>query len=120
MNRDTVIGIVGALLVVGALAGVFMLEIGGQMLVKGSHTGIVTATECGGLVWETCRAYVKTSGESSQEESYCVQSRDVLRDLERARESGRSVTVRYERERVFVPPWLCGGEYATIVKVSIK
>lgn len=87
--------------------------------VEGEGRGIVTATECGGIIWVTCRAYIKTSDESSQEDEYCVQSREVLRDLNAARDSGRAATVRFERERVFVPPWLCAFEPASIVEVKL-
>lgn len=40
---------------------------------NGSHTGYVTASECGGVIWTTCRLWLKTNVQSSQEDEYCVE-----------------------------------------------
>lgn len=86
---------------------------------NGQHTGYVTATETGGIFWQTDRAYIKTDTQSSQEEAYCVVNDEVLEKLREAQKEKKLITIEYSGEFI-VPTSKCRGEAATITSVEIS
>ena len=49
---------------------------------RGEHTGYITATEKGGILFTRNSVYLKTDTQSSQEDKYCVLDEAVYTDLQ--------------------------------------
>lgn len=62
---------------------------------EGQHVGYVTATSTHGIFFKTSTAYVKTDTQSSQEDSYCVIDKNVLRQLQDLSDAHAHVQVHF-------------------------
>jgi hypothetical protein len=85
---------------------------------RGEHTGLVTAVEKSGLFFKTGRAYVKTDGQSSQEDIYCVTDEAVYQQLLEASREKKQVTVSHIS--VFSTGLKCEGEPAIVISAQVK
>lgn len=83
---------------------------------RGTHSGVVTAVETNGWIFVTDRAYFKTSTDSTQEDTYCVQDIEVYEDLVEAAAKGERVSISFTHPLVEWK-WNCGGDNAIITSV---
>ena len=118
----TILGVFSAvvfvLVVAAVVAGFFALFfISNIGKTHGTHNVYVTAVETNGIIWSTDRAYVKTSQQSSQEDTYCVQDPAVLTQLKNAVALGTDVVITYDHP-VVEWVWNCKGEDAIITAVK--
>ena len=73
---------------------------------RGEHNGQITAVEKTGLVWQTNALYVKSDVSSSQEEKYCVENEDLLKEIKQYSKDRTKVTLYYKNE-LFIFPSRC-------------
>lgn len=84
----------------------------------GVHNVQITAVENNGFIWKTWTAYVKSDVSSSQEETYCIDTKKIyLKDLEMYSSERTKVTITYQRPH-FMPFWECDGGQAMIVDIQ--
>lgn len=118
----TIFGFIGGLIVaavillviVGFVSLFFISHVGKT---HGTHNVYVTAVETNGIIWSTNRAYVKTSQQSSQEDTYCVKDAAVLAQLKDAVATGKDVVITYDHPLVEWI-WNCDNEDAIITAVN--
>lgn len=103
------------LLFIGLFAGLATVSWVGRT--AGTHTGIVTAVETNSLIWDTRRAYFKTSLESTQEDTYCIQNEALYQRLSEASNTGERLTIRFSHPLIEWR-WNCGGDHAIIVGIE--
>lgn len=91
-----------------ALPFVVLNDIGGT---DDHHTGYVTAVEQrDNVTWDSTVVYFKTSGESTQEDTYCVNDADTRTRLENYARSRKAVTIHYRNGFWFWRSDCNGGE----------
>lgn len=98
--------IVVGILSVGIFMAMFVSSIGYSI---GTHTGIVTATQDSGIIWQTKRVYIKTSPDSTQEDEYCVLDDEMYKELTEKSKTGERVTLSYSHPFI-TWAWECAGE----------
>lgn len=84
---------------------------------RGEHTGYVTAVERTGIFFKTGTAYIKTSTQSSQEDSYCVIDTAIESQLKEYAASAVQVDV-YFYSLFSAGIANCAGEGQIIYKVE--
>lgn len=77
----------------------------------GQHSGVITAVESSGTIWQTERLYLKTDATSSQEDAYCIKSNSLY---EKAKELQGKRVIIYHASEGFAFPWECGAESAIV------
>lgn len=72
-----------------------------SQVTTGSHTGFVTAVDKRGWIWANYEVFFKTDNQSSQEDTYCVDRRNVeLGDkLTKLKDERKLVTIKYKGVR---------------------
>ena len=109
----TIIGLI-ILLVIGLpIHAMFISNIGAT---SGTHKGVITAVETNSFIVTNQRAYVKSSAETTQEDTYCVQDQNVYKKLEEASQNSEVVTIKFAHPLVEWR-WNCSGEGAIITEV---
>lgn len=96
-----------ALFIIGLFVTIFFVS--GFGFSNGTHTGYVTAVQESGIIWKTKRAYIKTSTESTQEDTYCVKDDAVYQTLIEKSKTGERVSVTYSHPLIEWN-WNCGRE----------
>jgi hypothetical protein len=84
---------------------------------QGEHTGIITASDKGGLIWKTWTIYFKTDAQSSQEDTYCVINESLIPAIREAQSAKKQVTIKYEGYFLVGNPY-CGNEIAIITGIK--
>lgn len=85
------------LIAAAVVALVWLFAFNGIQTGSGQHTGYVTATECGGIVFKTCEVYFKTDTQSTQEDVYCVSDKELIEELNSYASSKERVTLHYKQ-----------------------
>jgi hypothetical protein len=80
---------------------------------KASQIGYITNVETDGLIVKSNCVYLRTSLESSKEETWCVENENVRRQLEDARDKGTKIKINYHDE-FFYMPGRCGCHQTTV------
>lgn len=93
--------------IIGTLVTVFFVS--GFGFSNGTHTGYVTAVQESGVIWQTKRVYIKTSTESTQEDTYCIKDDAVYQALIEKSKTGERVSVTYNHPLIEWN-WNCGRE----------
>lgn len=70
------------------------------------QVGYITAVENNGAIFRTWAVYTKSELESSQEELWCVEDKDVVDKLKNFRDRKTRVRLNYFDEMV-IAPWRC-------------
>ena len=83
---------------------------------KGEHIGYISSTETTGIIFKTPRAYFKTSLQSSQEDAYCVENKELLDELNSL--TNKNIIIYY-RSYIVNGIKYCGGESAIITGVKV-
>lgn len=109
-------------LIIWAIVGMFFIPIVLLSTISnigkssGVHAGIVTAVETNSFIATNQRAYFKTSSESTQEDTYCIQDQSVYDTLVEKSESGEKVKIKFTHPLIEWS-WNCSGEVGIITEV---
>jgi hypothetical protein len=78
-----------------------------------SQIGYITNVETNGLIFKSSCVYLRTSLESSKEETWCVEDGNVRKQLENARDKQIKIKINYHDE-FFYMPGRCGCSQAQV------
>ncbi len=102
-------------LVIWIGAGSVIQEIGAS---NGYHTGTVTAVEHNSnIIWASNNVYFKSDAQSSQEDIYCVNDKNVMQQLNEFAKTKAQVTIHYQNE-FLMWKWDCNSGISIIDKVT--
>ncbi len=66
----------------------------------GEQVGYITTAETNGIIFKADVVYIKSKLDSSQEELYCVGSKDAFKGLKDARDKEQKVKIKYHSEAI--------------------
>ena len=86
---------------------------------NGEHTGTVTAVETDGMIWHRNIVYFKTDVSSSQEDVYCVETKELRDKLAQYARDKTEITITYD-DYFLIGYGLCDGQSGLITGVVEK